>query len=93
MEDDIEIGRHGEPGILANFLLELPGRPARIAEREHRVGRSVAARDCFQDVERRAQDLGSRIGDVERRGEQWIVTRLDRNRDALPMAETGFRSV
>jgi len=32
------------------------------------------------------------IVEVERRGEQWIVTRLDRNREALPMAETGFRS-
>lgn len=33
------------------------------------------------------------IVEVERSGEQWIVTRLDRNSEALPMAETGFRSV
>ena len=33
------------------------------------------------------------IVEVERRGEQWIVTRLDRNREAVPAAETGFRSV
>ena len=27
--------------------------------------------------------------EIERRGEQWIVTRLDRNKDAV--AETGFQ--
>lgn len=31
------------------------------------------------------------IVEVERRGEQWIVVRLERNREALPAAETGFR--
>lgn len=31
------------------------------------------------------------IVEIERRGEQWIVTRLDRNGEALPEAETGFR--
>ena len=29
------------------------------------------------------------IVEIERRGEQWIVTRLDRNRE--PVDETGFR--
>lgn len=29
--------------------------------------------------------------EIERRGEQWIVTRLDRNRE--PVAETGFQSL
>ena len=29
------------------------------------------------------------VVEIERRGEQWIVTRLDRNQDAV--AETGFR--
>lgn len=33
------------------------------------------------------------IVEVERRGEQWIVVRLDRNREALPTAETGFRQL
>ena len=33
------------------------------------------------------------IVEVERRGDQWVVTRLDRNRDAIAAAETGFRSV
>ena len=31
--------------------------------------------------------------EIERRGEQWIVTRLDRNREPLPAAETGFREL
>jgi hypothetical protein len=33
------------------------------------------------------------IVEIERRGEQWIVTRLDRNREVLPTAETGFRAL
>ena len=33
------------------------------------------------------------IVEVERRGDQWVVTRLDRRRDALPEADTGFRRV
>jgi hypothetical protein len=31
--------------------------------------------------------------EIERRGEQWIVTRLDRNREPLPGDETGFRAL
>ncbi|MBV9494739.1 MAG: hypothetical protein JOZ54_10880 [Acidobacteria bacterium] len=33
------------------------------------------------------------ILEIERRGEQWIVTRLDRNREPLAPADTGFRSL
>jgi hypothetical protein len=33
------------------------------------------------------------VVEVERRGAQWIVTRLDRNRDPLAAAETGFREL
>lgn len=33
------------------------------------------------------------IIEIERRGDQWIVCRLDRNRDSLPASETGFRRV
>jgi hypothetical protein len=29
--------------------------------------------------------------EIERRGEQWIVTRLDRNREPVEEADTGFR--
>jgi hypothetical protein len=31
--------------------------------------------------------------EIERRGEQWIVTRIDRNRESLPSEETGFRGL
>src|ERR1700759_2619768 len=31
--------------------------------------------------------------EIERRGDQWIVTRIDRNREPLPESETGFRSL
>lgn len=31
------------------------------------------------------------IVEIERRGEQWIITRLDRNRDILPADALGFR--
>lgn len=31
------------------------------------------------------------IVEVERRGEQWVVTRLDRRKEALDPGETGFR--
>jgi hypothetical protein len=33
------------------------------------------------------------IVEIERRGEQWIVTRLDRNREPLPTAEAGFKAI
>src|SRR5690606_24098702 len=32
VEDDLFVGRHGEPGVLLDLVLELPGRPARIAQ-------------------------------------------------------------
>lgn len=31
--------------------------------------------------------------EIERRGEQWIVTRLDRNRTPVAQDETGFRAI
>ncbi|MEA2236749.1 MAG: hypothetical protein QOC81_1473 [Thermoanaerobaculia bacterium] len=33
------------------------------------------------------------VTEIERRGEQWIVTRLDRNREPLPADEMGFRAL
>ena len=33
------------------------------------------------------------VTEIERREEQWVVTRLDRNREAVPDAETGFRAL
>ena len=33
------------------------------------------------------------IVEVERRGTQWIVTRLDRNREPVSTAELGFKPI
>jgi hypothetical protein len=33
------------------------------------------------------------VTEIERRGAQWIVTRLDRNREPLSDGETGFRAL
>jgi len=33
------------------------------------------------------------VTEIERRGEQWIVTRLDRNREPLPPDSTGFAAL
>jgi hypothetical protein len=33
------------------------------------------------------------VTEIERRGDAWIVTRLDRNREPLPDGETGFRAL
>ncbi len=33
------------------------------------------------------------VVEIERRGDQWIVTRLDRSRQPAPEAETGFRAL
>ena len=33
------------------------------------------------------------VTEIERRGAQWIVTRLDRRREPLPENETGFRAL
>jgi hypothetical protein len=33
------------------------------------------------------------VTEIERHSEQWIVTRLDRNREPVPDGETGFRAL
>jgi len=33
------------------------------------------------------------VTEIERRGDQWIVSRLDRNREPLSDDETGFRAL
>jgi hypothetical protein len=33
------------------------------------------------------------ITEIERRGDEWIVTRIDRSREAAPEDETGFRAL
>ena len=33
------------------------------------------------------------VTEIERRGEQWVVTRIDRDREPVPDGETGFRAL
>ena len=33
------------------------------------------------------------VVEIERRGDQWVVTRLDRNRDAIDASDEGFRAL
>jgi hypothetical protein len=33
------------------------------------------------------------VTEIERRGDEWIVTRLDRRREPAPAGETGFKAL
>ncbi|HEV7425742.1 MAG TPA: hypothetical protein VGQ46_05195 [Thermoanaerobaculia bacterium] len=58
--------------------------------------RAVAAAEgmCFRWSENPDGGMwASIVTEIERRGDQWIVTRLDRNREPLPNDETGFRAL
>ena len=33
------------------------------------------------------------VTEIERRGEEWVVTRLDRRREPAPAAEEGFKAL
>ncbi len=33
------------------------------------------------------------VTEIERRGDEWIVTRLDRRREPAPAADTGFKAL
>jgi hypothetical protein len=60
--------------------------------REHGVAPEPGMR--FRWSENPADGMwASIVTEIERRGEQWIVTRLDRNREPLPADETGFRAL
>ena len=51
-EDQFRIGGAMQPAVRLDFVFQLPGRPAGIAEREDGALRPVAARDRLEDVER-----------------------------------------
>ena len=51
-ENQFRIGRAMQPAVLLDFLFQLAGRPAGIAEREDGACRPVAARDRLEDIER-----------------------------------------
>ena len=54
-EQQVRIGRAIQPAIGLDFVLELPGGPARIAERQDRVLRPFASRKRAQDIDGRRQ--------------------------------------
>lgn len=48
----------------------------------------------FRYTENLADGMWSSVVvEIERRGDQWVVTRLDRSRDAAPDAQTGFKEL
>ena len=49
-KQNARVGADGEPGIGGQFMLKLPRRPARIAERHQHGLRPFAAGDRFEDV-------------------------------------------
>src|SRR6266851_9391155 len=55
VEDQPVVGRYIEPSILLNFPVELARPPARITQRQETTGRSFAAPDRTQNIERRRQ--------------------------------------
>jgi hypothetical protein len=73
------------------------GPPELIAMSEaHLADRDVAAEQGmrFRWSENPPDGMwASIVIEIERRGEEWIVTRLDRNREKLPDEETGFRAL
>src|SRR5213083_987289 len=54
-EDQFGIGTAVQPAVLLQFVLELARRPAGVAQSEDRARRTIAARDRFEDVERRGE--------------------------------------
>lgn len=46
-EDDLGVGRYGEPGVLCEFLLELTGGPACMPQHDEEVVRILAFADCL----------------------------------------------
>jgi hypothetical protein len=75
------------------------GGPELIEMAERHLGEGAVPREQWPGLRFRwSENLdggmwASVIVEIERRGEQWIVTRLDRNREALPADETGFRAL
>src|SRR3984893_155075 len=54
-ENQIGIGRAMQPAIMLDLVFQLPRCPSRITERENRAARAGAARDRFEDIERRRE--------------------------------------
>jgi hypothetical protein len=56
-------------------------------------GISPASGMKFRWAENHDGYFASAITEIERRGDQWVVTRLDRNKEALPESDLGLRQI
>src|SRR5579885_483739 len=89
-EDKVRVGRTMQPAVLLDLVLKLTRRPTGVAERQHRVRWSVAARDRLQDLERGGKadplvDRQCRIFDEEiRRVQDEAAPGLDRTSSQHP---------
>lgn len=65
-----------------------------MAEAELRAGGEEAVPGArFRWAENHDGYFASAITEIERRGDAWVVVRLDRNRESLPDGELGLRRV
>ena len=53
----------------------------------------VASGAKFRWAENQDGFFASAITEVERRGDQWVVTRLDRSKEKLPEGELGLKQL
>jgi hypothetical protein len=56
-------------------------------------GASPADGMKFRWAENHDGYFASAITEIERRGDEWVVTRLDRSKEPLPEGELGFRQI
>src|SRR6056297_690315 len=52
IEQDVSLGHHVQPGVVAHFVLQLSGIPARIAQRHEKLLRPVPFSDGFENIAR-----------------------------------------
>ena len=56
-------------------------------------GAEPASGAKFRWAENHDGFFASAVTEVERRGDQWVVTRLDRNKEPLPDEELGLKQL
>ena len=75
------------------------GGPELIEMAEEYLGRDGVPPNAWRGVKFRYTEnvpdgvWASVVVEIERRGDEWIVTRLDRSRETAPDSETGFRKL
>src|SRR5574340_547102 len=50
VEQDVLVGRHAEPGVIGEFLFQLPFRPAGVTQGHQHVLRPLAFADRLEDI-------------------------------------------